>query len=138
MSTSKYNAQIFIDAIVDSGGIISTIARRVGCKWFTAKRWITEDPDVNQAYQDEKESMLDLAEGVIKAGIESGDSSDARWFLTKKGKERGYGDHKDINITGEQLINIVFDEWNEDERTEDKSTTEESTTSDTVEGISEP
>jgi hypothetical protein len=33
-----YNAQQFIKAIKNSGGIITTIAARVGCDWDTAKK----------------------------------------------------------------------------------------------------
>lgn len=121
-----YKVKDFIDAIPGSGGIITTIAKRVGCTWLTAQTWIAEKPTVRQAYEDEKESMLDRAEGVIHAGIEAGDSQDAKWFLSKKGKDRGYGDMKDIHVTGEQLINVTFDEWVDDnEGNEDKLTTEE-------------
>lgn len=134
-----YKAKDFIEVIPGTGGIISTIAKRVGCTWLTAKTWIIDKPTVAQAYQDECESMLDLAEGVVHAGIESGDSQDAKWFLTKKGKERGYGDAKDIHVTGEQILNITFDEWDDDNdaRDEDKIESEESASSDTVGSIQE-
>lgn len=143
MSASRYKAEDFIKVIPGSGAIKSVIAREVGCTRDTAHKWIKENAEVALAYENERQAVLDLAEsaiqGGIHAGIKSGNTQDAKWYLTKKGKDRGYGDHKDINVTGQQLINIVFDEWDDDnERDEDKSTTEKDTTSDTVEGISEP
>lgn len=133
-----YKAKNFIDAMPGTGGIISSIAKKVGCTWVTAKTWIEDKPTVAQAYKNECESMLDLAEGVVHAGISAGDSQDAKWFLTKKGKERGYGDTKDVHITGEQILNITFDEWDDDnEGNEDRPTTEESSPSDTVGSIQE-
>ena len=35
---NSYTAQTFIDAIPGTGGIVSAIARKVGCEWNTALR----------------------------------------------------------------------------------------------------
>jgi len=99
----NYTAQQFIDAIPGSGGIVSTIAARVGCAWNTAKKYIDEYATVAKAYQDEQERALDRAESVVFGNIalalkalqaegrtEQVDSSDAKWLLARKGKERGY------------------------------------------------
>lgn len=88
----QYTASQFIDAIKNSGGIVSTIAARVGCDWYTAKRYIDGMPTVAQAYADECEAVLDLAESKIIMSIKDGDTHDAKWYLTKKGKHRGYGE----------------------------------------------
>lgn len=96
---SKYSAQDFIDAIPGTGGIISAIARKVGCDWKTADSWVNGFPTVRRAYDAECEAMLDLAESVLLKNIKEGDTSDAKWYLTKKGKRRGYGDS--MELTGE-------------------------------------
>ena len=97
--TSKYTAIDFIAAIPGSGGIISAIARKVGCDWGTAKKWIDEYPTVRRAYDAECEAMLDLAESTVLKNIKDGDTADAKWYLTKKGKRRNYGDA--VEVTGE-------------------------------------
>lgn len=106
---SSYNAQQFIDAIPGTGGIVSAIARKVQCDWETAKKWIDNYPTVKRAYDAECESMLDLAESTILRSIKDGDTSDAKWYLTKKGKHRNYGDS--VVLTGEGggdiRINVV-------------------------------
>jgi hypothetical protein len=94
-----YNAQTFIDAIPGTGGIVSAIARKVGCEWNTAKSYIDKFPTVKAAYDAECESMLDLAESTVLKNIKDGDTSDAKWYLTKKGKRRGYGD--EVAVTGQ-------------------------------------
>lgn len=110
-----YRAQDFIAAIPKSGGIISTIAKRVGCDWNTAKKWCTEKPTVRQAYEAECESLLDMAEGVILKSIQGGDSADAKWYLTKKGKHRGYTDRTEITgAEGEALFRVVYDRSDDD------------------------
>lgn len=42
MGKNLYTAAQFIEAIPGTGGIISAIAKRVGCDWITAKKYITE------------------------------------------------------------------------------------------------
>ena len=97
--TSKYTANDFISAIPGTGGIVSAIARKVNCDWATARKWIDEYPTVKRAYDAECEAMLDLAESTVLKAIKDGDTSDAKWYLTKKGKKRGYGET--IEVMGE-------------------------------------
>lgn len=97
---SKYTAQDFIDAIPGTGGIVSAIARKLSCDWNTANKWITTYPTVKAAYDAECEAMLDLAESTVLKNIKEGDTSDAKWYLTKKGKRRGYGDNLELTGNG--------------------------------------
>ena len=90
LARANYKAQDFIDAIPGSGGIISTIAQRVGCAWHTAKTYIADFPTVARVYQDECEKVTDLAESTIIRAIKDGDTHTAKWYLTMKGRERGY------------------------------------------------
>ena len=100
-----YKAQDFIAVIPGSRGIVSEIARRVGCDWNTAHKYIEEHPTVRQAYENEIESTLDLHEKTIHdAAIEQGDVSTAKWYLTKKGKHRGYGDDPAVTVTNELTL----------------------------------
>lgn len=99
-----YTAQVFLEAIPGTGGIVSAIARKVGCDWNTAKKWIDTAPTVKRAYDAECEAMLDLAESAVLRNIKlaaqgEGDTADAKWYLTKKGKRRNYGDA--VEVTGE-------------------------------------
>ena len=94
-----YTAQVFLEAIPGTGGIVSAIACKVGCDWNTAKKYIDQCPTVKAAYDAECEAMLDLAESTVLKNIKDGDTQDAKWYLTKKGKRRGYGDA--VEVTGE-------------------------------------
>ena len=81
---SKYSAQDFIDAIPGTGGIISAIARKVGCDWKTADSLVRDFPTVKRAYDAECEAMLDLAESAVLRNIKlaaqgEGDTADAKW-----------------------------------------------------------
>ena len=95
---NQYHVTDFINAIPGSGGIISTIARRVGCAWHTAKKYCTEYATVRRAYEGECEKLKDAAESVVvKAIIEENDVSVAKWYLTMKAKDRGYAPRQEIS-----------------------------------------
>lgn len=99
MTRAVYTAEQFIKAIPGSGGIISTIARRVGCGWHTARDYVDKHPSVKQAYDDECEAVLDLAESKTIKAIEAGDMQTVRYYLSTKGRKRGYVERQEI--TGE-------------------------------------
>lgn len=122
-----YRAEDFITAIRGSGGIITTICRRMGCSYNTAAKYISKHPKVREAYEQECESILDMAEGVLIKNIQNAakladteaivDTSDVKWYLSRKGKQRGYFERADVNntnfdydlsrLTDEQLLRIV-------------------------------
>ena len=99
MSKRRYTVADFEPHIPKSGGIISTIANRVGCDWTTAKRFIEESPTLQRLYDNEQEAVLDLAESELVKSIQAGNTQDGKWLLTKKGKARGYGDESKQDIT---------------------------------------
>jgi len=102
---SKYTAQQFINAIDGSGGIITTIAERVGCEWNTAKRWIEGHSTVKRAYDDECERLVDVAESVIHSSIcDERDVHTAKWYLKMKGAMRGYTQTQKTEQSGEIVI----------------------------------
>ncbi len=96
MAKRDYTTAQFIKAIKGSGGIITTIAKRIGCDRHTADNFIKAHPTVLAVWTDEKEAILDMAEGTLLKNIQAGDSADSKWYLTKRGKHRGYEESKEI------------------------------------------
>ena len=90
-----YTAQQFIAVIQGSAGIVSTIASRVGCEWHTARRYIDNYATVRQAYEDERQHVIDLAETTVLKAIKDGDTGTARWYLSTIGKDRGYVERRE-------------------------------------------
>ena len=93
----QYKTQQFIDAIPGTGGIIAIIAKKVGCNWQTAKKYITTYPTVVSAYRDECESGIDMAESVVMKSIQNGDIKTAKWLLERRRKQV-YATRQEINI----------------------------------------
>lgn len=107
----QYRAVDFIEAIPGTGGIISTIAKRVGCAWDTAKRYIDRYATVRRAYENECEKVTDLAEEIVIGSIKKGDLPTAKWYLVMKGRPRGYvqTQHNENENAGEITIRVVYD-----------------------------
>ena len=106
----QYKATDFISAIPGTAGIIDTIAKKVGCDWHTAKKYIDEYPSIMQAYSDEVERVSDMAVAVVIKAIKEGDTATAKWYLTKKRKPE-FGDAIDVTSGGKPLI-IDWDDDN--------------------------
>lgn len=111
----KVEPKTILDAIPGSGGIISVIADTLGVDWHTAKKAIEENEEAKVALENEMEKRLDLAESVIIMNIQMAknqqkngkgyfaDTSDAKWYMSKKGKKRGYGESVDVTTNGESI-----------------------------------
>lgn len=126
MGKELYTAKQFIDAIPGTGGIVSTIADRVGCKWHTARKYIEKYPTVEEVYNEEIERVIDLAEGVLiqniqiaakqaKAGRDV-DTADVKWFLSRKAKTRGYVERQEVTGADGGKVQIEYvNDWRGDE-----------------------
>jgi hypothetical protein len=113
MGKNLFTAKQFIAAIPGSGGIISTIAKRVGCDWDTAKKYLTEMPTVNQAWENEKERVDDMAESTLIKSIQEGNTQDAKWWLARVRREK-FGDNVDVTTAGQPLTIVRWDDANDD------------------------
>ena len=111
MSKARYTVADFEPHIPGSGGIISTIAKRVGCEWNTARKRIDESPKLTEMYNAEREGILDMAESVILQSIKAGDTQDAKWVLSRLGKGRGFADKVETEVTGQDggAIRVVIE-----------------------------
>jgi hypothetical protein len=108
----NFDRQDVLGAIEGCGGITLTVATRLGCEWHTADKYIKKWESTKQAFADESDKGLDRAESLIARNIDLGlriqqetkqpvDSSDAKWLLSRKGKDRGYAERREIAGTGE-------------------------------------
>lgn len=98
--------------VSSSGGIISTIAARLGCDWHTVPIYIKENSEIGQIFSDELEKTKDAMESVVvKSGL-SGDTADAKWWLAKKAKDRGYADVVENEHYGKVIIEVVRSDGN--------------------------
>lgn len=106
---TKCTAEQIKAAIKGSGGIKQTIANRLKIDRKTFDSYLETMPTVRQAFDDENELMLDVAESVVYTNVQYAaktqreeqvpvDAADAKWLLARKGRKRGYGEN--VELTG--------------------------------------
>jgi len=105
----RLSEKAVLESISDSGGIITTIARRLHVNWNTARTYCNKWESTRQALQEEVETTLDIAEmGIINA-IKNGDTNTIKWYLSTKGKHRGYTTEVLENLkTDTEPLHIIF------------------------------
>ena len=101
-----------LDAIKDSAGIINTIAQRLKCNWNTARTYCNKWESTKLALQEETETMLDIAEMKIIDAIKAGDVNIIKWYLSTKGKDRGYTTEikADLQQIENEPLKIIFED----------------------------
>ena len=99
-----YDIPTIKNAIADSGGIIATIAERLGCEWHTAKSYIEKYEETKAAYETESESVIDLAESKLIENIQANDNTAILFYLKTKGKKRGYIERNEIEHSGDITV----------------------------------
>jgi hypothetical protein len=96
-SNKNFTDKQMFAAIKDSNAIMSVVADRLKCSWSCASDYVNSKPEYIQAWENEKESNLDLCESKLFASINKGDTQDAKWFLTRIGKNRGYAEKIEVD-----------------------------------------
>ena len=96
----EFTTEQLLNAVKDSGGIYTTIATRLQVAWHTAKRLVESDPEALQAYIDEGEKILDVAESAAYRAVKDGDSAMIKYILNTKGRKRGFAEKQIIEHEG--------------------------------------
>ena len=111
MGKTKHDLDEVIEAIKGSGGIKQAIAGRLGVVRNTVNNYLDRWATAREAYEQECQINLDIAESIIITNLriqhkhqqktgETVDTSDAKWFTTMKGRERGYAQTQRTELTG--------------------------------------
>lgn len=80
-----------LKAIKGSKGIIRAIAASLKVSRITVHRYFDRWPECKEAYEEECEGLLDMAEAKLyQLAIVEGKESSLHFLLATKGKERGY------------------------------------------------
>ncbi len=122
MSKGKdsYTEEDVLHAIDGSEGIVSDVARVLVCEWHTAQRYIEKWESTREAFKGEEEMLLDTAEKKLGSKVKRGTSWALKFYLSTKGKRRGYTKREEITgADGEPIRAILHtitkftspDEW---------------------------
>ena len=104
-------AQQAINAIKDSRGFVTTIAKRLGCTRGNVYALMHKYPTIKAAIEEEREGLKDFVEGKLFEQINEGNMTGIIFFLKTQAKDRGYVERQEI--TGADGGPIVVVRWDE-------------------------
>lgn len=102
----NYDITTIKNAIKNSNGLYTTIASKLGCEWHTAKTYVEMYPETLEAYNNENEKILDLAESKLVENINDNDNTAIIFYLKTKGRKRGYIERQEIGHSGELKLKL--------------------------------
>ena len=83
-------------ALKDTGGIKSSICKKLGIVRTTLEKYLKANPKAMTFYNEEKERIGDEAEGVLFEAIKNKDLKAVKWYLGRMHKDRGYTIQTDV------------------------------------------
>lgn len=99
---------MFLQDFAKFRGNVGKALKRCGKSRQTYYDWTSDDQKFKQQLVEIKEGLLDIAEDCLKNAIAQGDTDAAKWMLKHLARDRGYGDHiqidANINITAAEII----------------------------------
>ena len=99
----RFTKKQILEAISNSGGIMSAVQQKLGCKsWATAKKYVEKWADTREAWATENNHADDLAQSVIINDIKSGNVQTAKWWLERRQRKDF---HLDQRMLFEELEN---------------------------------
>jgi hypothetical protein len=96
MAKQRYSAEQVIEAIRKSRGLLSVVAHRLGCTRQTVENYVKRYPTVDRAVKEERQKVIDVAEGKLFEKLQSGESWAIQFILKTLGKERGYTERTEV------------------------------------------
>ena len=111
MSRHRYTAQQVIEALRTSRGLISIAAQKLQCDVDTVSNYCKKFPTVEQAKQESRVTLLDLAESRLWEAIDRGEGWAVAFCLKTLGWSWGYGERLDLNISIQAAASRVAAEF---------------------------
>lgn len=97
--------ETFFKAYEANLGNVSDAARKAGVERTTYYRWCEADKEFKDKCDAVIETQKDFAESMLMRLIRDGDSGAIRFYLSTKGRDRGYGDK--VEVTGAEGKDLI-------------------------------
>ena len=122
MAKERYTTGEVIDALEDARGVKAHAARILKCERHTVDNYIDRHPTVARAYQNLRETMVDMAEHRLMLRLNAGDWAAVKYVLSTLGRRRGYVTGHDVTSDdkpiagGFAIIEVPMDDDDDDDK----------------------
>lgn len=104
----RFSVDQVIDAAKQTKGLVSLMAKRLGCNPQTVRNYAARYSTVAQAIKEEREAMVDVAELALYNQVTNGESWAVQFTLRTLGKDRGYTDRHEVTGEGGRAIVVTL------------------------------
>jgi hypothetical protein len=108
-------------AIPGSAGVISVVAQKCQVTRQSMHRYFhkPKNKDLLELLEHERESLVDLAENKMATLINSGEFQPIKFLLSTRGRNRGYVQRQEVDISGKLKTHNILSEVYEEEYGDD-------------------
>lgn len=113
----QQTAKKIIKAVKEAKGFLTMAAPKAGVSYRTINRYVHDFPSVQEAIEEAKESMKDIAEGELSKAINKGNITAIIFYLKTQARDRNYIEKIDTEHTGElkTIIEVKYEEGNKED-----------------------
>lgn len=119
MGQRKFTVEGVAKALRECRGNVWATAESLGASRSTIYKMISEFPELDRVRAEARSEMLDAAELVVERNILKAlaahdredsqvDSTDAKWYLARIGRYRGYGDTTQVTSPPDEPVEVVI------------------------------
>lgn len=96
MGIERYSTAQVIEALQVARGIKTDAAKILRCTRHTIENYIKRHPTVAKAYREQRETLVDLAEGKLIGKVDADEWPAIKFVLVTLGKTRGYVERQEV------------------------------------------
>ncbi|MBQ6826451.1 MAG: hypothetical protein IJO46_00420 [Thermoguttaceae bacterium] len=100
---------LLLEELRNSLGLVSSACDKVGVGRTTFYEWLKNDPEFARQVDEIEERALDFVESKMFQAIQNGDVRLIQFYLSTKGRKRGYAPKTDVE-TGPVVLQISQEE----------------------------
>lgn len=104
----RYGAAQILAKVPGTFGNMSVLAKRLGCGRNTLYEYCRRFPSIRAAMEEEREKLIDMAEGKLATLVNDGDFNAIRFVLERQGRARGWGQEQTVNLNAQAIPQPVF------------------------------
>jgi hypothetical protein len=107
---TEHSKKALLEALEKSLGIVTTGCKIVGIGRTTYYEWYNCDKDFRSAVDELKNVALDFAESQLHKQISDNSTAATIFYLKTKGKNRGYVERQEIEVTERKPLSWLDEE----------------------------